>query len=122
MDYVLYLKILQDDDIINNMMICFQEALSKFSPINNGFANFNFNLAYLIQSVLSCIKKLKKTLKKMRSLEITTITTFFNNKIEIILPNVHAPYPIWIMNIYVDPYACVSIFIKASAKKRDKQY
>ena len=96
--------VIQDEDIMDNMVICFQECHLINPPTNTALCKFNFSLAYSVHGVITCIDKSIQT-------EITK--TYCNNKIEIIITNLYFQQPICILNLYIAPLTPLSTIIES---------
>ena len=53
--------VIQDGDIINNMVICFQETHLTNVPRNNPLCKFNLKIAHCVHGFLTCIDKTIQT-------------------------------------------------------------
>jgi len=98
--------ILQDDDLMSSTILYFQETHLHNVPTNHEFSKFNLNITYVVHGLLSCIQK---------NIEVISIKTFSNKKIEIILTNIHATCPLSIMIIHVARFAHVPRVIETIA-------
>jgi hypothetical protein len=103
--------ILQDEDLLGNMILCFQETRSDFLPRNNEFGKFDFSFTYLVHGVIFCIHK---------NIETTATKTLCNNKIELVMSDLNSHPPIFLMNKYVAPIARVSIINETIATTKMK--
>jgi hypothetical protein len=94
--------ILQDEDLMNNMILCFQETHTNWPPNEDKFSKFSFNATYSVHGVLSCIE---------RNIDIISTKNFCNNKVEIVMLELYVQH-VCIMNIYVAPFTFVSTIIE----------
>ena len=96
--------ILQDEDLMNSMIIYFQETRTDFPPKKNKILKYNFNTTYSVHGVFSCIDK---------NISIISTKSFSSHKVELVMSEVYAQRHVCITNIYVAPFASLSNVIEA---------
>jgi hypothetical protein len=84
------------------MVVFFQETHLHCPPTINELSKFNFNIAHFVHGVLTCIDK---------TIEIKRTKIYYNDKVELIVSNIHAHKSICIFNIYVAPFASISTIV-----------
>lgn len=90
-------------DLMDNMILCFQETHLQAPPTNKQFFAFNFAIAHCIHGILTCIEK---------KITIQATKTFCNNKTELTLTDMYFQQPICLINIYAAPFEQVSTIIQ----------
>ena len=72
--------VIQDEDLMNSIVICFQETHLTNVPRNNPLCKFNLNIAHFVHGVLTFIcKTIQTKIKKV----------YCNNKVKVIVTNMY---------------------------------
>ena len=95
--------ILGDEDLMNSMILCFQETRTNCPPSKKQFSKFNFNTGHYVHGLLSCIQE---------NIGIVETIFFWKDKVELLMSEVYAQRHVCIMNIYVAPFASLSNVIE----------
>ena len=94
--------ILKDQGLISNMILCFPETRTDFSPNRNKFSKLNFNTSYFIHGVLSCIDT---------NIDILATKNFCNDKVELVMSELYIQQHVRIMNIYSAPFSSATMIV-----------
>ena len=103
--------ILQDEDLMNSMIICFQETRTDCPPKKNKILKYNFNTTYSVHGVLSCIDK---------NISIISTKRFSSHKVELVMSKIVAQRHLFIMNIYAARLAFVSSIIETISMAKEQ--
>ena len=98
--------IVHDEDLMESMIICFQETYLDYAPQAIELNKFNFNIAHFVHGVLTCVDK---------SIDIKKTKNYSDDKVELVATNLHVQQSIWIFNIYAAPFASIASIIHTIA-------
>jgi len=98
--------IVHDEDLMQSMVICFQETYLDQAPKAIELDKFNFNIAHFVHGVLTCVDK---------SIDIKRTKNYSDDKVELVATNVHVQQTVWIFNIYAAPFASIRSIIDTIA-------
>lgn len=104
-------NVIHHKDLMDNMVLCFQETHLHIPPIDKESLSFNFAIAHSTHGILTC---------KNKKIIIKATKTFYKNKTELTLINMYFQQPIFLTNTYAAPFEKVSTIIQMIKEEKSQ--